>query len=257
MESKKRVKSNVTHNYNNTENVESSKKNRKNNSFVNNILNDFFDFYKNNLRKTHIIIYIISLVLFAIFVTSNLSKIDSTNNIANQVNAASNSLVNVNIFKTFAKEKVPAAFLSVLAGIVPYFYIPILCIYYTAVLLAGNIFDIYQQTGGMLRILPVSISSVLQLIGFSLAISIGIYYCNRGTKRHKYSQNKGVGLNDIKYKFYELKGDKKKEEQMLLKKQKDEEKNEKLNVKIDYKNIIVGLVLSIFIVFIFTLIELI
>lgn len=222
------------------------------------IMKSFFEFYNKNLKKKQIILYIVCLIVFTILVSTFIAQL-SNGDIATQANNVSSnlSISRNDMLKSILKEKVPMAFLTILAGIVPYFYLPLLCIYFDPYMLAYDIAIINKDTGGVIKMLPISISSVLQLIGFSLAIAIGIYYCKNCTKKYKYSQSKHIHFADIKYRFYDLKKDDKKKQEIVDKEQRLNEKKEKLNVKIDYKNMTVGLVISEIIVILSSLISLI
>ena len=58
-------------------NKESNQKEKKDSGFKY-ILKDYFKFYKTNLMKKHIIIYIICLAVFFLFIATFISRINST-----------------------------------------------------------------------------------------------------------------------------------------------------------------------------------
>ncbi|MNV80024.1 hypothetical protein D3C71_1736020 [compost metagenome] len=103
--------------------------------------------------------------------------------------------------------------------------------------------------------MSLSVSAVLQLIGIGLAIATGVYYCHNATKRFRYSQGGSMGIDDVKDQYYQLRKDEKSLEKLQLKRQQKLEKKEKLNVKIDYFNMLISAVVSIIIVSVATLIS--
>lgn len=217
------------------------------------IMKNYFEFYKRELKRKHIMMYVISLVLFAIFTNSFISDLSAQNSMQNQLTTA-NSIVDKNVFGSIVKEKIPIVALTIFAGITPYMYIPAVALIGAPYMLALDIGAVIKNATGSVNILSLSISSVLQLLGISLAIATGIYYCYNATKRFRYSQNNGFGIDDLKDQYYQIKKDEKKLNEHRDKKQKKLEKREKLNVKIEYGNIFISGIISMVIVIISTLI---
>lgn len=247
-------------NYNNEINSKKNvASNKKNNGIFKKIVYNFSDFFKNNLKRKTLVVYIISLLLLGIFYTMFLSQNNNTNDIAQQAQSLSNGVVSYKsqILKEIVKSKVPIIFLCIFSGIVPFFYIPALCTYFVSNYTVSVIVKAIESSSSKVNLVTLSISSVLQLLGYSLAIATGIYYCINETKHFRYDESKHTTFNDIKYKFYEYKNDKKNQTKAYDVKKKREAKKEKLNVKIDYFNIMISFIVSILIVAISSLIALI
>ncbi len=220
------------------------------------LLSDFFCFYKKNLRKKHVIVYIIMLVLFGTITASLISNIDVST-------VMQENMDNTEYAKTWSyavemlKNETMLLLITVVAGMVPFVYIPIItmaCVPYTY---AQEIYNVFIATIGSKSMLFLLISSVFQLIGMSLAVVIGIHYCKNATKKYIYSQKNSYGFKDFKIQFYEMIKKNKKAEELRNKKKEELEKNQKLNVKIDYKNIIIGTIIAIVILSLSLLISLI
>jgi hypothetical protein len=215
-----------------------------------NIMKNYFSFYNQNLKKKQIIMYIIILVLFGIFMTNIISQVDVTKTIANQS-------VGTSTFLNILKEKVLFTLLIIVAGITPYLYIPVIAALFIPYVYAVDILNVINNGQGTVSLVSTSISAVLQLLGVSLAVATGIYYCINTTKKYRYSQKKSFGMFDLKKQVYEIRKDEDKLQKLMDDRQKTVEKNEKLNVKIDYMNILISGIISLFIVALSSLITLI
>lgn len=223
------------------------------------VMANFFKFFNANLKRKTIVVFIISLILFGILFSAYLSQMNGSTNITGQADAIAkgSNLYRSDILKNIVNQKLPVTFLCIFSGIVPFFYIPALCTYAVSSMLASDIITYIQDSSKVINMVSMSISSVLQLFGFSIAIAAGIYYCSNYTKRFRYSEGKHTTFNDLKYKFYELKNDQKNKEKVIKANQKAEQKRQKLNVKIDYLNLFVSFIVSIFIIILASLIALI
>ncbi|MCX8074895.1 MAG: hypothetical protein N2749_04845 [Clostridia bacterium] len=222
-------------------------------------MGNYFKFYKTNLMRKHIIIYVLCLVLFAILLSLFINNISTSNALNDQITNLDKvtSIKDTNIFSLIVKEKIPLVLVVIFAGITPFLYIPILAVFGASYILAYDIGVIIHNSTGGTSILGVTISSVLQLIGISLAAATGVYYCYMNTKKYRYSQIRSFGFNDVKARFYQMKKDDINYQNTIDKKNKKIEKNEKLNVKIDYVNMLISTVVAVMVVTLSTLIVLI
>lgn len=218
---------------------------RKNSNFKDMLIN-YYSFYKINLKKKHIIIYALTLIIFTILSITFINNIDDTKTLLSQIEAAKGT---TSILGTIFKEKIPLIFLLVFSGITPFIYVPVVGIIGYPYILAINLVDM-----SAFNIILAIFGGIIQLFGATLAISAGIYYCNCSTKKFRYDQSVTFGLDDVKLQIYEsTKKDEKVnklKEKMLVKK----EKREKLNVKIEYKALVITTVISSVIVIISALI---
>ncbi|MNP08225.1 hypothetical protein D3C76_1002840 [compost metagenome] len=237
--------------------VKKTKTKVSDNKGIGKIIKNYLSFYNKELRKKHILIYVVSLILFAIFTTSVISDVGNINTIQTQANNFTNSgnTSDKDVFNSIITQKIPISLLLIFAGITPFAYIPVLGIVLAPYILAGDIANVINGSYGVISILSLSVSAVLQLIGIGLAIATGVYYCNNATKRFRYSQGGSMGIDDVKDQYYQIRKDEKNLEKLQLKRQQKLEKKEKLNVKIDYFNMLISAVVSVIIVSVATLIS--
>ena len=234
-------------------NKESNQKEKKDSGFKY-ILKDYFKFYKTNLMKKHIIIYIICLAVFFLFIATFISRINSTPNIAELAeNAKKISENSEGIFLLILKRKIPLLFMIVFAGIVPYLFVPVMGIgssYYLALDIVTN----FNVLTGKSSVIPMCIGAIIQLIAVSLSVASGIKYTLISTKRWKYSRNQDYSILDFKMRLYEATNNKNKLKKAAKKKEEKLDKNEKNNVKVPYMYFLISLLLSVLIISIGTLI---
>jgi len=216
------------------------KKERAHSSNLKSVLKNYFSFYKTNLRKKHIIVYILSLIVFTYFMITFINNLDEINKLIAETN---NTSQNPNIFMSIFKEKIPMIFLLIFSGITPFVYIPVVGIIGYPYVLATQIMNM-----SVINMVVACIGSIIQIFGVSLAVAAGIYYCSYSTKKFRYSQSVTFGMDDVKQQIYEATNKEDKLNKIKAIKQLKMEKREKLNVKIEYKGLIISAIISIIIV---------
>lgn len=216
------------------------RKERKEENKFKNMIKHYLTFYKKNLRKKHIVVYILSLVVFTFFMVNFISNLSETNKFLAQMD---NVKETTNIFSTIIKEKIPLVFLLIFSGITPFIYIPVIGIVGYPYILSVELINM-----STLNMIISTIGGVIQLFGISLAISAGIYYCTNSTKRFRYDQTSTFGIDDVKLQIYEATKKEDKLNKLKDKKQAKLEKREKLNVKIEYKALLFTTIVSTIIV---------
>jgi hypothetical protein len=154
-----------------------------------------------------------------------------------------------NIFTMILKDKIPLVFLLVFSGITPFIYIPVVGIIGFPYILVTGLMNM-----SVVNMVFASIGAIIQIFGVSLAIAAGIYYCTNSTKRYRYNQTTTFGLDDVKMQIYEATKKEEKLNKIKDKRQAKIEKKEKLNVKIEYKALLITTIISIIIVAIATII---
>jgi uncharacterized membrane protein YhaH (DUF805 family) len=222
------------------------RKERAQTSDAKSVLKNYFSFYNKNLRKTHVIVYILSLIAFAIFMIAFIKNLAQMNQFISEIKTTT---VHSNVFINIIKEKIPLVLLIIFSGITPLVFIPIIGIVGFPYILSTQLMNM-----SVINMLVACIGSIIQIFGVSLAVSAGIYYCNCSTKKFRYNQAITFGMDDVKAQIYEAT---KKEDKLKELKQKNllkVEKREKLNVKIEYKGLIMTGIISILIVAAATLI---
>lgn len=222
---------------------------------IKNIMRGYFKFYKEKLMRKHIIVYIICLVVFFVMIATLISKINSTPNIAElaqkakEVSEASNG-----VFSLIITKKIPLIFMIILAGIAPYFFIPIIGIA-SSYSLACDIVTNFNVLTGKASVIPMCIGAIIQLIAVGLSVATGIQYCLLSTKRWRYSRNQDYSMIDFKRTFYEATDNKKKLKEITKKKEEKAAKNEKNNVTVPYGYFVISFLISTVIIAIGTIIS--
>lgn len=230
--------------------VEKSNRNNKGNkNKFQSVISEYIPFFKENLRKKTIVIYVICLVLFFVFLNMFMSNIDF-NEILEQGGKV--DLTNNSIF-SMIKEKIVVIFLIILSGITPYVYIPVIGIF-TSYSFAFNIVSLFGVSNNSFHLIAMSIGAIIQLFGVAIAVAQGMYYCRLSTRKFRYSQTTSFGVNDVKKAIYEIKKDNEKVEQVEKVQQEKIKKQEELNEKVPYKKLAISFVISIVIVIIGTVI---
>ncbi len=222
---------------------------------IKNIMIGYFKFYKEKLMRKHIIVYIICLVVFFVMIATLISKINSTPNIAElaqkakEVSEASNG-----VFSLIITKKIPLIFMIILAGIAPYFFIPVIGVA-SSYSLACDIVTNFNVLTGKASVIPMCIGAIIQLIAVGLSVATGIQYCLLSTRRWRYSRNQDYSMLDFKRTFYEATGNKKKLKEITKKKEEKTAKNEKNNVTVPYGYFVISFLISTVIIAIGTIIS--
>lgn len=210
------------------------------------IVKSYFSFYKKSLMKKHIIIYIISLIVFAFFLVTFMNNLDGINQLLSEIKNIENSR---NIFSILIKEKIPVTFLLIFSGITPFIFIPVIGIIGFPYILATTIMNM-----NVINMVIACIGAIIQIFAMSLAISAGIYYCASSTKRFRYNNSTSFGLDDVKKQIYESTKKEEKLKVVTAKMENKAEKIKKLNVKIEYKALVITFVISTLVICIASLI---
>lgn len=204
----------------------------------NSIISQLKELYNKNLRKKHIICFIIMTIIFAIVFIYNINLYNS-GSLTVPADATGNSLWNA------IKENFFMAAVIIFAGITPYFFLSVIGFAEAAVIVNDMILR-YAQGSSFLPTL--FIGGIIQMIGFSLCIAVGIYYCRLSTKKNKYYHHSDFSFDDMKKQIYEIRKDNKKVEQIEKKKEEKFKKIQDCNVKIPYINFIflglIGFIIS-------------
>lgn len=224
------------------------KEDKSKKSLFNNIIPEYCKFFKENLRKKTIVIFVITLIVFLYFLIMFFNNIDFNNAIKNGQNVV---LENNGIF-SMIKEKVLVVILLVVSGITPYIYIPVIGIF-TSYGFSSSIVTLFGSTNTF-NLIAMSIGAIIQILGISIAIAQGIYYCKLSTKKFKYSQTNSFGFDDLKKSIYEIRKNEEKVKKIAKKQEEKLKKQQALNVKVPYKMIFTSIVISIVIVVLGTLI---
>lgn len=223
---------------------------RKKNSKISMTIVNYYDFYRKELSRKHILLYVISMILFFVMLVYYLNiRNTGAEAIDFLKNGASGTqlLGKMANFKNIFNEKILINLVILFAGITPYIYIPVLGILYPSTLVL-NIINAFSNLGVNMNPTFMTIGSIIQMFGISLSSAMGIYFCKVSTKRFKYNQQMSFTFNDVKKEIYTIRKEEEKLNELLEKEEEKNKKIEELNVKIPYKYLIITFIISTLIV---------
>lgn len=189
------------------------------NEFAKQLLN----FYNGNIRKKHIILSIILLVLFIAYFGIKFIQLK---------NGTYQNIMEVPVRGFFNMLGYEAILCLVIigAGITPGF-LSLLGLF-QFVLVVEQLSQRYFIGKGL--VFTDFLGGLIQMVGISLCVAVGLYLGRLSSKRNKYDSSSDYGFNDLKIAFYEAKKDEKKINEIKEKKNEKIKKNEVNNVKIPY-----------------------
>lgn len=250
MEKKKNSRKSVDKKVNNAT-IKKDKVVRKKGKKYPKFIQEFIEFYKENLRKKHIIVYVISLVIFFIFLAMFISSIDVQTSLETVIE---NTSEKANLFSTIIKQTIPSVFLIVFSGITPFIYLPVIGFLYPYIL-ASDIAESFLMTTHSSSVIFMTLGGIIQIFGIALAMVAGFYYCSFSSKKFRYSQRSSFGMYNVKKQIYQIKKDEEKIAKLEEEKRKKDEKMESLNVQVPYKKLFVTFIVALLIAIIGTVIS--
>ncbi len=197
-------------------------------------------FYNEKIKKAHIILFIISVLIFTVAFASNMYALKNGG-----INISQNATPSS--FASDVKNNFLLSLIIIIAGITPYVPISFLGIAESAILVGDMTIRSYY---GISFLVTLYLGGFIQLIGVSLCVAVGAYYCKLSTKKNKYYHHSDFGMDDIKMQLYEIRKDNKKLEEITKKKEEKAKQIESYNIKIPYLNMIVLGVVAFIIEFI-------
>lgn len=200
---------------------------------TNSIIEQLKKFYNENLKRKHIIITIISVILYTL---TFISMMYSSKDVSLASDIAPASLVSQ------IRECVFLSFIIILAGITPYVPISIMGIM-QAIIIVNDM--VVRHICGVSFLPTLYIGGLIQIPFYSLCVSIGLYYCKLSTKKNKYYHQSSFTFNDVKKQIYEIRKDDKKVEEINKKQEEKARKIQECNVKIPYLNFVILGVVSV------------
>lgn len=189
---------------------------------------EILDFYNQRLKKMHIIILVISVILYLVSFYTSFSAIKQGNyTLAEGITAQG--------FMASLKESALLNLVIIIAGITPYCFLSIIGVA-QSIMCVNNLAVRYALGSSFMPTL--FIGGLIQLVGISLCIAVGLYYCRLSTKKNKYYHHSDFGMNDIKMQLYEIRKNNEKINELNKKMEDKAKKIEECNVKIPYLNFI-------------------
>lgn len=212
-------------------------------SFKKSYIEKILEFWNKDLKKKFIIIFIIAVVLVGFFANvsyqvNSLEKMPGVS-ISNSESVNSEVLLIKKSAIDIIKSKLSILGLTAIAGIVPYFYVPVFGLlgYTFTTGMEIGIKLIEYNEGEMLSIFFL-LSTILDIICISLVTSVAIYWANMSTKRYLYSSTKNYSFLNLKLQIHDVLKKEDKIEQIKEEIEKRNQKQEKNNVKIKYLEIL-------------------
>ncbi len=187
-------------------------------------------FIKENISKKTKVIFLIGLIVFIIATIILLSSDVKSIDISETQQMGS--------YKEVIKQRSLILALLLLAGLVPYFYIPIITYIPYVLIIVGDMIY-YAEVNGKFKSIALNfIPSIIDIFVTSVIVALGTYLCNATSKKYKYAQRTSFSMLDIKQQFYEIRKNEEKVKQILEKKAIKEEKMKKNDVKINYMEVV-------------------
>lgn len=225
---------------NKSENLNKKVKNGKTDKFKVNINSSdikmqVMDFYNQKLKKMHIIILVIMLALFLVMFFSSFSAVKSGKYTVAE-GAAPIGLMDSIKQNTFLD------LVIIIAGITPYCFLSVIGTA-QSLTLVNELALRYATNRSMM--FTCLIGGILEIIGVSLCVAIGLYYCRLSTKKNKYYHHSDFGMDDVKMQLYELRKQEDKVKELTKKREEKAKKIEECNIKIPYLNFAILGVISL------------
>lgn len=186
-------------------------------------------FLKAHIFKKTKVLTVIGILLFIVIISVFMKASDEA--------SAGLEIIEKTSLLNGVKERFIILLLILVAGWVPYFYIPAIAFGAYVFMLGGDIVVAMESHGRLLTLLLNIIPALLDILTVSVLAAIGIYMSNYTTKKYKYSQRTSFSFLDVKMHLYQITKNQEKYEQAVIKKQERIEKMKANDVKIDYANI--------------------
>lgn len=187
-------------------------------------------FIKKHIFKKTKILAIIGIVMFLVIIYAFNS---TSNNLESELEILEKTSLLSDI-----KQRIIILVLILLAGWVPYFYIPAIAFGAYIFMLAGDISFAMESHGRIFTLLLNILPVVVDILTVSIISAIGIYMSNYTTKKHRYNQRTSFSFLDVKINLYQMTKNQEKYEAAIAKKQEKIDKIKENDVNIDYPYII-------------------
>ena len=188
------------------------------------------EFIKTHIFKKTRVLSIVGIILFlcviSVFISSSFSLSLELETIEKT------SLVND------LKERAFIMLLILLAGWVPYFYIPAIAFCAYVFMLAGDVVFAMESKGMIVTLLLNILPVLIDVLTVSIITAIGIYMSSYTTKKYRYTQRTSFSFLDVKIQLYQMTKKQDKYEEAVAKKQERIDKMKENDVKIDYGKIV-------------------
>lgn len=200
----------------------------------NDIKMQVMDFYNQKIKKMHIVFLVIMLALFAVMFFSSFSAIRSGKF------SVAEGATPIGLLDSL-KQNLFLDIVIIIAGITPYCFLSVIGTAQSLTLVNELALRYATHRSMMVTCL---IGGILEIIGVSLCVAIGLYYCRLSTKKNKYYHHSDFGMDDVKMQLYEIRKQEDKLKELTKKKEEKAKKIEECNIKIPYFNFMILGVIS-------------
>lgn len=220
----------------------------KNKFSIKKYLRDFLKFIQENMSRYIKVFLVISIILIALTISTFITKAESSTCIG----MCRDSSVN---FITEYWSKLQILLITIVAGIVPYIFAPVIGFIGYVLSIASELSYIIKGLEYVKGIAIWLFPAMLDILTISITVSVGVYICKTVTVGYKISSINSMNFLNFRIKLYEEIGNKQKYEQLTkLKKEKIEKLEGKKN-KLKYLQILNVVILIVILQFISTLIQ--
>lgn len=189
-----------------------------------------YDFYNQNLKKTFLILLAISVVLIILGVPTVVQILKASGETEEIINDVSF----INVYST----NLQIVFFIVLAGIVPYIYVPIVGVFAGIILEISKFAVLIVDKGYLMATAIYLVPMLLNICIISIAVSLGIYMSKTVTAKYRLTNVKSMNLTKFRIDLYDMLKKEDKKEALEKKREQKIAALEKKNRKLDYFNII-------------------
>lgn len=205
---------------------------------------NYFDFFKKKILPQFFVCLVITIIITLITTISAVDYIKTLG--CNEIYCDSQEIT---ISENFIN-RLEVIILTVIAGVVPYFYLPYLGLIsymYNEIITVGHIINVNGYAIGIFKyLLPFT----LNIIAISIVTSLAIYLVKQFTIKFIISRSNTMNFTNFRLKVYEMLKKQDKYTKLIEKKNTRLEKMQKKAEKIEWKGLIITLISVIIIQFV-------
>lgn len=189
-----------------------------------------YDFYNKNLKKTFLVLCAINILLIVLGVPSVVQILKASGE-------TEEIITKVSFFNIYSIN-VQIVFFIVLAGIVPYIYVPVVGVFAGIILEISKFATLIVDKGYVIATVMYLVPMLLNICIISLAVALGIYMSKTVTAKYRLTNVKSMNLTKFRIDLYDMLKKEDKKEVLEKKREQKIAALEKKNRKLDYFNII-------------------
>jgi len=192
-------------------------------------IKETLEFFNTNLKKTFVVLLIVSILLIAMGVSSAVSILQSVEN-------SDTTLKGLSFGESYVTG-LQVIGIVIFAGIVPYMYVPIIGGLAGAYAELLTLAQLIVTKGYAKALLLYTVPMLLNIVIVITAVSLGIYICKSITLGYKLDNMKHMNSTNFKLELYKLTKKDKKHKELEKKKNMKIKELEAKHKRIDYFNL--------------------